>query len=400
MAKRKPRRNAKLTPRFLVRRDGRLYFSPPRYLRDLGITLERLPDDPLEARRRAEALGAQADAARLAARRTTRAAKGHPATAADHNPYPPGTVSWLIRRWAGDIDDRNTPGASPEWRRLADRTRRDYRGHLQALRELFGRYPLTALTRRAIHAYKSKLSDPATGLMSRQRRYDLQVLQALCAYGVAIGSLASNPATKLRLPGNPPRRAYWTEENVAQFLAADPPPSIRLALMLGLWTGQRQADILNLRWSDMSVDREGRSWISLEQRKSRRAGRTAKRVEIPISETLAAELAKADRTSVYVVSHATTGRPYHQKYFRDVWRTATLKARLDGLQFLDLRRSAVVRLAEAGCAVGEIASWTGHSISETTAILNTYFVPTRDAARAALAKLEGLNKHRHEENRP
>jgi hypothetical protein len=305
------------------------------------ITLERLPDDPLEARRRAEALGAQADAARLAARRTTRAAKGHPATAADHNPYPPGTVSWLIRRWAGDIDDRNTPGASPEWRRLADRTRRDYRGHLQALRELFGRYPLTALTPRAIYAYKAKLSDPATGLMSRQRRYDLQVLQALCAYGVAIGSLASNPATKLRLPGNPPRRAYWTEENVAQFLAADPPPSIRLALMLGLWTGQRQADILNLRWSDMSVDREGRSWISLEQRKSRRAGRTAKRVEIPISETLAAELAKADRTSVYVVSHATTGRPYHQKYFRDVWRTATPES--------PPGRLAVPRPAPLGC---------------------------------------------------
>lgn len=73
------------------------------------------------------------------------------------------------------------------------------------------------------------------------------------------------PGTKLRLTSNPPRRAYWTEEALEQVLAVDPPPSIRLALMLGLWTGQRQADVLHMRWSDISD-----GWIAIEQRKSRR----------------------------------------------------------------------------------------------------------------------------------
>jgi hypothetical protein len=100
----------RLTPRFLVKKADRLYWQPPRYLRQLGLAPERLPDDPLEARRRAEDLNARADAVRLAARRETRATKGRPATMADLNPYRPGTVSWLIRRWAGDISDRNTPG--------------------------------------------------------------------------------------------------------------------------------------------------------------------------------------------------------------------------------------------------------------------------------------------------
>jgi integrase len=83
--------------------------------------------------------------------------------------------------------------------------------------------------------------------------------------------------------------------NRPRFLAANPPSSMRLALMLGLWTGQRQADILNLRWSDISD-----GWVTLEQRKSRRAGRAAKRVEIPISQSLAAELARIERVGARI----------------------------------------------------------------------------------------------------
>jgi integrase len=380
---RKPRqrRSARLTPRFLVRKAGRWYWQPPRYLRELGVLPERLPDDPLEARRRAEALGEIADAVRLQARRQT--AKGTPATRADLNPHPPGTVAWLIRKWAGDVEDRNTPGASPDWRRLSDRTRQDYRGHLLALREVFGRYRLAAVTPRIAHAYKAKLSDPATGLMSRQAKYRLQVLQALLAYGVRIGALETSPAIRLRLPTIPPRRAYWTDQDVERFLAADPPPSIRLALLLALETGQRQADLLHLRWSDI---RDG--WIELAQRKSRRAGREGKRVAIPVSQTLAAELAQAPRTGPYVVTAENTGHPYNASHFRHVFRAVTKRADLDGLVFLDCRRTAVVRLAEAGCSVGELSAITGHSISEASTILNTYHVSTRPAAESAIAKLE------------
>jgi integrase len=377
------RRHAKLTPRFLVRRGSRYYFSPPRYLRDLGVQLERLPDDPIEARRVCEALAERADAVRSQAKRASRVAKGTPPTPANLNPHTPGTVAWLIRRWAGDIDDRNTPGASPEWRRLSERTRLDYRRHLMTLRDLFGKHRLSGITPRVVHAYAAKLSDSATGLIPRQNRYRLQVLQALLAYGVRVGALESNSATKLRLPANPPRRAYWTDADVARFLAADPPPSIRLALMLGRNTGQRQADVLVLRWSDISD-----GWITLEQRKSRRAGRAGKRVAIPISRELQSELDRAPRGGAYVVTSEATGRPYRPDHFRHEWREVTKRAGLDGLTFLDLRRSAVVCLAEAGADVGQIAAWTGHAVSDTAAILNTYFVATRAAAKAALDKLE------------
>jgi integrase len=293
----------------------------------------------------------------------------------------------LIQRWAGDISDKNTPGSSPEWRRLAVRTREDYRRYLLELRKTFGPHPLDALTPRVVHAFKRKLSDPVTGLLSRSNLYRIKVLQALLAYAVSIGELATNPAARMRLIGIPPRRAYWTDAHVEQFLAANPPPSIRLALMLGLWTGQRQADILHLRWSDITD-----GWITLERRKGRRPGRPAKRVTIPIGEALRAELARAEHVAPEVLIAESTGRPYLVDFFQRAWRAATIRAGLDGLQFLDLRRSAVVRLATAGCSVGEIASFTGHSIADTQSILDVYFVPTREAAASALAKLERAAK--------
>jgi hypothetical protein len=58
-------------------------------------------------------------------------------------------------------------------------------------------------------------------------------------------------------------------------------------------------------------------------------------------------------------------------------------------RFQDLRRTAVVRLAEAGCTVPEIASISGHDIDYCQRIIDTYLPRTRKLAAAAIEKLEG-----------
>jgi len=45
-------------------------------------------------------------------------------------------------------------------------------------------------------------------------------------------------------------------------------------------------------------------------------------------------------------------------------------------------------LAEAGCAVPEIAAVTGHSLKHVTHILEVYLSRTRHLADAAIVKLE------------
>jgi len=54
----------------------------------------------------------------------------------------------------------------------------------------------------------------------------------------------------------------------------------------------------------------------------------------------------------------------------------------------DLRRTAVVRLAEADCTVPQIAALTGHSLKQVEGIMEMYFVRTYEMGAAAIAKLE------------
>ncbi|MCP4392938.1 MAG: hypothetical protein GY804_01515 [Alphaproteobacteria bacterium] len=54
---------------------------------------------------------------------------------------------------------------------------------------------------------------------------------------------------------------------------------------------------------------------------------------------------------------------------------------------MDLRRTAVVRLAEAGATEAQIAAVTGHKIETTRQILETYLPRTSDMAEAAITKL-------------
>ncbi|MFB3101654.1 MAG: hypothetical protein ACE1ZV_00165, partial [Alphaproteobacteria bacterium] len=63
-------------------------------------------------------------------------------------------------------------------------------------------------------------------------------------------------------------------------------------------------------------------------------------------------------------------------------------AGLDHLQARDLRRTAVVMLAEAGATIPEISAVTGHSINRTQQIIDTYFVRTKPMAQSAISKWE------------
>jgi integrase len=64
-----------------------------------------------------------------------------------------------------------------------------------------------------------------------------------------------------------------------------------------------------------------------------------------------------------------------------------------GATFHDLRATAVMRLAIAGCTEAEIATITGHSLRSVRAILDTHYL-ARDPAlgESAIRKLETRTK--------
>jgi integrase len=81
-------------------------------------------------------------------------------------------------------------------------------------------------------------------------------------------------------------------------------------------------------------------------------------------------------------------KPWSESGFQGAWGKATMRAGIRGLTFHDLRGTAVVTLARAGCNEVEIYSITGHKPGDVRAILTAHYLP-RDAEVAgnAIAKL-------------
>ena len=140
-----------------------------------------------------------------------------------------------------------------------------------------------------------------------------------------------------------------------------------------------------------------------------RPQKTRRRVKKPILVPILPELADMlDETptaaTVYVISEET-GQPYKLDNFRHIFAEIRAAAGvvdiaqrhgLDGnLLFMDLRRTAVVHLARAGCSVPEIAAITGHSVSRTVSILEVYLPRDSEMAAAAIAKLDAWRRQKN-----
>jgi integrase len=191
------------------------------------------------------------------------------------------------------------------------------------------------------------------------------------------GIINHNPCEKGgRLYAADRTEKFWGEQEIGALLAVAS-EEIKLALVLALWTGQRQGDLLRLPWS-------GYDGTHLRLRQSK----TGRRVVMPAGAPLKALLDVTDRRGPLVLTNSY-GRPWTSDGFRTSWSKACARAGVSGLTFHDLRGSAVVRLALAEATVPQIATFTGHSLKDVEAILDAHYLG-RDVrlAEAAVLKLE------------
>jgi integrase len=225
----------------------------------------------------------------------------------------------------------------------------------------------------------------------------LSKLRLVLQHGVDTGMLAVNAALR---PGGlkPPRRhEVWSPEQIARFLDAAA-PDIRLACALLIYTAQRPADVLSMTWDQIDTALDGRTWISLRQAK------VGELVRVPAHRALAALLHDAPRRAEHVVpsprgmawSYRNFSRAWDRTRRRADYRLARELLRLGtpkdeirermlvGLQRRDIRRTAMVRLAEAGATTAQIAAVSGHTIDQTSRILDTYIPRRGEVAAAAI----------------
>ena len=272
---------------------------------------------------------------------------------------------------------------------ISPRTRSDYIKQIKRIERAFGDFPIKALddprSRSVFLDWRNQLAQTSL----RQADYAYGTLARIFSWAHNRGLIARNPCAKGgKLYHGTRINKIWDDQDVARFLQTAP-PYLRLAMLLAINTGQRQGDLLLLPWSAYN----GRE-IKLRQRK------TGAYVPIPVADALKTALDTAPRQSPIMLTNSE-GKPWSESGFQGAWGKTTMRAGIRGLTFHDLRGTAVVTLARAGCNEVEIYSITGHKPSDVQAILTTHYLP-RDAevASNAIAKLNQYKAQKVDEKLP
>lgn len=284
---------------------------------------------------------------------------------------------------------------SPDYEALAPRTRKDYAKLLMTIELEFGDFPLAALEDRRARGDFLAWRDRLAVRSRRQADYAYAILARTLAWARNRGLISVNPCERGgRVYRTERSDCVWTDDQEVAFYEMAP-RHLHAALMLALWTGQRQGDLLRLRWADY----DGRV-IRLRQ------GKTGAYVSIPAADALKLELDRLHQSfDVNDMDHlkltilqTERRQAWTDSGFRASWRKACIKANISGVSFHDLRGTAVTRLALAGCTVPEIATITGHSLKDVGTILDRHYLNrSPEIGESAIRKLEryqrGISKN-------
>jgi integrase len=267
--------------------------------------------------------------------------------------------------------------ASSEFTGLRNRTRADYIKQIKLIEREFGDMPLQALSARGARAEFMSWRDRVATRSRRQADYAWSVLARVLSWSKDRGLVSDNPCERGgRLYRGSRADKVWSDDDEAAFYRSAP-SHLHLPVLLALWTGQREGDLLRLTWS--AYDGEV---IRLRQSK------TGARVSVPVGAPLKAALDATPRLSPIILL-TSERKPWTPDGFRASFAKARAKAGISGVTFNDLRGTAVTRLALAGATEAEIATITGHSLRDVRSILDSNYLH-RDPAlgRAAIHKLE------------
>jgi integrase len=268
---------------------------------------------------------------------------------------------------------------STEFTKRAEVTKKSYRRYLKMIEEEFGTMPLTVVQDRRA---RGKFKEWRDGMAANPRKADLawSVLARVLSVAKDRGLIAVNVCERGgRLYEADRAEIIWLPEHITAFCQVAS-PELQFALLLALWTGQRQGDLIRLAWSQYDG-----AHIRLRQ------GKTKARVLIPVGAPLKIVLdARRPEKAEGTILRNTFGESWTGDGFRASWGKAFDRAKLGDadLHFHDLRGTAVTRLALSGCTTPQIAAITGHSPRDVDEILKAHYLGGQsELAEQAIVKL-------------
>ena len=285
--------------------------------------------------------------------------------------YSPATISPHTRR--------------PFARRSVDRYR-------QAFKEIFALLPhgvqatLSDLTQGFVAEYRA--ARMAAGLSGPGVNRDLAAIQSFLRWAEETKHLTVPRLKILRERESSGRDRWLNSEEVRALKEHVPPiwwPLFELLIHTGLRIGEAQA----LRWGDVRLADHA---LSVREHGSRRLKSESSRRDVPLTETVAEELAR--HAATVPTGHCDPvfpGQMGDYGYAHRVFVRAANEAGLDNVRIHDLRHTFGVHAAQAGVPIPRLQRLLGHATSAMTMRYashapSNYFV--EDAERIA-ASLDG-----------
>ncbi|MCC5963785.1 MAG: tyrosine-type recombinase/integrase [Rhodobacteraceae bacterium] len=235
---------------------------------------------------------------------------------------------------------------SPNYKNLAESTRRTYRAQFEKFREAYGDNPVVGFRRRHAKRILEDMADRPEAANSLLKR-----LKVLMAYAVEMELIESNPLVGLRgFKSRGEGFHTWTEDEIAAFETHHRIGSkARLAMTLMLCTGQRRSDAVRMGWQHVNGN-----LIFVRQQKTNTS------LQIPLHPDLEAVLAHTPKTNLTFLL-TEYGKPFSPAGFGNWMRKMCDAAGLPACTSHGLRKACARRLAEAGCSNQEIKAITGHA---------------------------------------
>jgi len=270
----------------------------------------------------------------------------------------------------GELVDTYLRSNAYEW--LRPSTQWQYQWHLNQAVEDFGDKSVSELTRKLLLNHRDSLLKTPVKANAR-----LRILNTLLNFAVERELMEINPIRGCKsIKVNSDGWKQWSDEALNLF-KAEAKGSPRIAFHLALYTGQRRADVLGMKWRDIS-----KGIVSVRQQK------TGVSLSIPVHPLLEAELVNlrcVGQLNRHIVCRLD-GKPYTPDGFGMVWEREQKRVGVFGNPFHGLRKNAVSALFEAGCTPQEVMAITGHTTLE---MINHYGkgANQKRLAQAAMDKL-------------
>lgn len=298
---------------------------------------------------------------------------------------------------------------SPEYVGLADSTKALWRPFLVDLEERVGDWTPRMFSLPLASKFKATLIKKHGSGSARNR---FKCYARLWNWGRANGQVDGEnpferPGSFSKSNAKPKAKPIWRAADVGAFLSAsrgrdfggspsqladrtlqyEPvPDDMRMALLLGLFTLQRQADVLAMSAENISRDKDGRLWMRITQQK------TDATLRFPLMSFLVDEIV---RQGIEIgmptpLVRTRSGGKFEKRNFGRKFSTWLEAAKISHLDYRALRRSGMVWLAEAGVNTPMIAALSGHSIAVTQSILDAYIIKTERLAAGAVDAFERI----------